>query len=75
MNNNIIYNNAYGILGLLPNASQKELARRVKEIEKYIQIGETPKFNYDFGLYNIRRTLQDVHTTLIILYYRYCDLE
>jgi len=61
MNNNIIYNNAYGILGLLPNASQKELARRVKEIEKYIQIGETPKFNYDFGLYNIRRTLQDVH--------------
>ena len=59
--NNIISNNAYGILGLLPNASQKEISRRVKEIEKYLQIDENPQYDFDFGYYNNSRTLQSVH--------------
>lgn len=59
--NNIISHNAYGILGLLPNASQKEISRRVKEIEKYLQIDESPQYDFDFGFYNNNRTLQSVH--------------
>lgn len=49
---NVIYDNAYGILGLLPNATQKEIAKRTKEIEKLLQIGEIPKYEYDFGIFN-----------------------
>ena len=37
MMNNIVYNNAYGLLGLLPNSTQKEITRRNKEIEKILQ--------------------------------------
>lgn len=59
--NNIICNNAYGILGLLPNASQKEISRRVKEIEKYLQIDENPQYDFDYGYYNKNRTLQNIH--------------
>lgn len=59
--NNVICNNAYGILGLLPNASQKEISRRVKEIEKYLQIDEKPQYDFDFKYYDRNRTIQNVH--------------
>lgn len=39
---NIILNNGYGILGLLPNSNQKDISRRIKEIEKLSKIGEFP---------------------------------
>lgn len=58
----IINNNAYGILGLLPNSTQKEISRRLKEIEKLIQIDEIPLYEYDFGHYSALRTLQNVKT-------------
>lgn len=58
--NNFIYKNAYGILGLLPNSTQKEISKRIKEIEKLIQIEETPSYGYDFLHYNKIRTLQKI---------------
>ena len=62
---NIIYNNAYGILGLLPNASQKELSRRLKEIEKFISIEEPPSYAYDYNVYDKERTSQTVHNAFL----------
>lgn len=56
----IINNNAYGILGLLPNSTQKEISRRIKEIEKLIQIEEIPSYDYDFNHYSTLRTMQNV---------------
>ena len=52
---NAIFNNAYGVLGLLPNATQNEIKRRVKELEKRLQIDEVPSFEYDFGIFNTLR--------------------
>lgn len=60
MMNNIVYNNAYGLLGLLPNSTQKEITRRNKEIEKFLQIGEIPEYSFDFVFYNQNRNLQNV---------------
>ncbi len=65
MMNNIIYNNAYGILGLLPNASQKELSRRLKEIEKFISIEESPSYSYDYNIYDKERNSQSVHNAFL----------
>ena len=50
--NNVIFNNAYGILGLIPTATQKDTNKRIKEINKYLQIDNTPQYPYDFGVYN-----------------------
>ena len=58
--NNVIYNNAYGLLGLLPNSTQKEITRRNKEIEKFLQIGEVPEYSFDFDFYNQARNLQNI---------------
>lgn len=58
--NNILYNNAYGILGLLANATQKEITKRVKNIEKLVYIDEIPKYDYDFSLYNNLRSLENI---------------
>lgn len=57
---NLIYENAYGILGLLPNSTQKEISKRIKEIEKLIQIEEMPCYAYEFSHYNKIRTLQKI---------------
>lgn len=65
MMNNIIHDNAYGILGLLPNASQKELSRRLKEIEKYISIEELPSYPFDYDTYYKERSLQTVHNAFL----------
>lgn len=53
--NNIITENAYGILGLNLNATQKEISKRVRDIEKLLKIGEVPSYDYDFGFYDKRR--------------------
>lgn len=58
--NNIILNNGYGILGLLPNSNQKDISRRIKEIEKLSKIGEIPEYLYDFEFYDKNRNLQNI---------------
>ena len=52
---NTLFNNAYGILGLLPNSSQKNIAKRLKDCEKLLQIGNIPSFEFDFKIFkNLR---------------------
>lgn len=55
---NVIYDNAYGILGLLPNTTQKEISKRTKEIERLLQIGEIPNYEYDCGIFHQKRNLK-----------------
>lgn len=57
---NILYNNAYGILGLLADATQKEITKRVKNLEKLVYIDEIPQYDYDFRLYNNLRNLENI---------------
>ena len=57
---NAIFNNAYGVLGLLPNATQKELSRRVKELDKLLQIGEVPSYDYDFDTFKNLRNEKNI---------------
>lgn len=59
---NIIALNAYGILGLLPDAAQKDIHKRSRELEKLLSIGETPRFEGDFGFYEKRRSLSAIKT-------------
>jgi len=57
---NLLSKNAYGILGLSSSSTQKELTKRVKEIEKYLKIDETPNYSFDLGIYNVLRSLQNI---------------
>lgn len=58
---NIIENNYYGILGILPSSSTKQIVKNTKEINRYLQIDEQPKYPFDFGLYG-NRTEKQVKT-------------
>lgn len=58
---NIIENNYYGILGILPSSSTKQIVRNTKEINRYLQIDEQPKYPFDFNLYS-NRTEKQVKT-------------
>ena len=44
---NCILHNAYGILGLVPNATRKDIEKQTKEIEKLLKIGEIPQYSLD----------------------------
>ena len=44
---NFILHNAYGILGLTPNATLKDIEKQTKEIEKLLKIGEIPQYSLD----------------------------
>ncbi len=57
---NLIFNNAYGILGLLSNSTQKEVSKRAKDLEKLLSIDEVPEYDYDFNFYNKLRTLANI---------------
>lgn len=57
---NAICDNAYGVLGLLSNATQKEISRRVKELDRLMQIGESPSYEYDFGIFNKKRDVKAI---------------
>ncbi len=57
---NAIFNNAYGVLGLLPNATQNEIKRRAKELEKRLQIDEVPSFEYDFDNFTALRNEKSI---------------
>ncbi len=58
---NIIENNYYGILGVLPSSSNKQIVKNTKEINRYLQIDEQPKYPFDFDLYS-NRTEKQVKT-------------
>ena len=58
---NINENNYYGILGILPSSSTKQLIKNTKEINRYLQIDEQPQYPFDFNLYS-NRTEKQVKT-------------
>lgn len=60
MKKNVITNNYYGILGVLPFCSSRQITKNAKEISKYLQINEIPKYKFDFDFYNKNRTEQNV---------------
>lgn len=57
---NLILHNAYGILGLTPNATRKEIERQTKEIEKLLKIGEIPRYNLDLSHFDSLRDEKNV---------------
>ncbi|PAF49318.1 hypothetical protein BKH43_06975 [Helicobacter sp. 13S00401-1] len=63
---NIIFNNAYGILGLLPNEINLA-SKRARDIEKLLKIDEIPDFKFDFNHFanlrdenNVKASLQSI---------------
>ena len=44
----IIRNNPYRVLGVLANASRKEIERNKSQIKAFAKVGKTPSFPYDF---------------------------
>lgn len=44
----IIRNNPYRILGVLSNASRKDIERNKSQIKAFAKVGRTPSFPYDF---------------------------
>lgn len=44
----IIKNNPYRVLGVLANASRKEIERNKSQIKAFAKVGKTPSFPYDF---------------------------
>ena len=65
---NKITNNAYRILGLLPNSTTKEISRRLKNLDKLIRIGSIPDFDFDFNYFNQLRTEENVSIIKNILF-------
>jgi len=53
---NLLKNNGYHILGLDASASQKDILKRSKDLTKFIQIDEIPKYDLDFGIFENFRT-------------------
>lgn len=67
MSNKII-NNAYRILGLLPNSTTKEISKRIKNLDKLLRIGNIPDFDFDFSYFNQLRTEENVNIIKNILF-------
>ena len=66
---NAIFNNAYGVLGLLPNATQNEIKRRVKELERRLQIGEEIEpYEYDFGVFSTLINAKNMNKNRLLKY-------
>lgn len=53
---NLLKNNAYHILGLDTSAAQRDIQKRSKEIVKFLQIDDTPKYDLDLGVFDNFRT-------------------
>lgn len=67
MSNKII-ENAYRVLGLLPNSTTKEISKRLKNIDKLLKIGNIPDFNFDFNYYNQLRTEENISVIRNVLF-------
>lgn len=59
MTNPILYN-AYGVLGLTPNATRKEIEKQTKEIEKLLKIGEIPRYGLDLSHFDSLRDEKNI---------------
>lgn len=57
---NLLKNNAYHVLGLDTSAEQRDVQRRAKEIVKLLQIGDTPEYDFDLGVFENFRTEETV---------------
>ncbi|MGX3011610.1 hypothetical protein ACWIUD_08660 [Helicobacter sp. 23-1044] len=60
MQSNPILYNAYGILGLVPNATRKDIERQTKEIEKLLKIDEIPQYTLDFSHFDKLRNEKNI---------------
>jgi len=45
---NIITHNPFRILGLIGNATERELQKQISTIKAFARVGKTKSFNYDF---------------------------
>jgi len=58
---NIIKQNPYRVLGLLGNASERELQKQIGIIKRFAEIGKFKAFDYDFSFFgDISRGIDDV---------------
>lgn len=58
---NAIKNNPFRVLGLTATASDKEITKRISELEVYIKMGKRIKYNTDFPfLGELRRTSETI---------------
>ncbi len=53
---NLLKNNAYHILGLDTSATQRDIQKRSKEAVKFLQIGDTPEYEFDLPVFENFRT-------------------
>lgn len=60
MAHNLFLDNAYSILGLGSDASEKDVMRRGRELDKILEIGEVPEYECDFSFSKERRTKKNV---------------
>ena len=60
MAHNLFLDNAYSILGLESDASEKDVMRRGRELDKILEIGEVPEYECDFSFSKERRTKKNV---------------
>ena len=56
----LIKENAFGILGILPDATQKEISKKGKELPKLLKLGEVPCYPLDFDFYSSYRNESSV---------------
>lgn len=57
---NLILHNGYGILGLIPNATRKDIEKQTKEIEKLLEIGEIPRYSLDLSHFDSLRDEKNI---------------
>jgi len=57
---NLLKNNAYHVLGLDTSATQRDIQKRAKEIVKFLQIDDTPEYDFDLGVFDNFRTEDNV---------------
>lgn len=57
---NLLKNNAYHVLGLDTSASQRDIQKRAKEIVKFLQIDDTPEYDFDIALFDNFRSISAV---------------
>lgn len=60
MAHNLFLDNPYLILGLDTDATEKEIVRRGRELDKILAIGEKPSYEQDFDFSSKRRTKKSV---------------
>ncbi len=56
---NIIRHNPFRVLGLLSNASERELQKQIGIIKRYAEVGKVKSFDYDFDIIGALHRTQD----------------